>query len=93
MPLKICILCLYYWLFLSRLAAIFLHCGVLRSAFCVLRAADKHADVRMTLSDICHENYRCYGYGRLHAMLCHEGARFSEKAVRSLMTVVKLVVS
>lgn len=43
-----------------------------------LRAGDKHAGVRVSLSELFHANYRCYGYRRLHAMLRHEGVRLSE---------------
>ncbi|HCM4479886.1 TPA: IS3 family transposase [Salmonella enterica subsp. enterica serovar Java] len=58
-----------------------------------LRAGDKHAGVRVSLSEIFHANYRCYGYRRLHAMLRDEGVRLSEKIVRRLMSEEKLVVS
>lgn len=38
-----------------------------------LRTGDKHAVVRVTLVELFHANYQCYGYRRLHAMLRHEG--------------------
>ena len=58
-----------------------------------LRAGDKHACVRVSLSELFHANYRCYGYRRLHAMLRHQGVRLSEKVVRRLMSEEKLVAS
>lgn len=33
------------------------------------RLCDKYAEIRVIMADIFEENYRCYGYRRLHAML------------------------
>ena len=33
------------------------------------RLYDKYAEIRVIMADIFEENYRCYGYRRLHAML------------------------
>jgi transposase InsO family protein/transposase-like protein len=79
------------------LPALLITLGLARSSYfyhrAALRAGDKHADIRLTLTEIFNENYRCYGYRRLHAMLRHEGVRLSEKVVRRLMSEEKLVVS
>lgn len=45
------------------------------------------------MTEIFNDNYRCYGYRRLHAMLRHKGQRLSEKVVRRLMVEEQLVVS
>lgn len=57
----------------------------------MLRTGDKHAGIRVALAEIFHSNYRFYGYRRLHAMFRHEGIRLSEKVVRRLMSVEKLI--
>lgn len=44
------------------------------------------------MSDIFEENYRCYGYQRLHAMLRGNNRIISEKVVRRLMAEEQLVV-
>lgn len=79
------------------LSALLSTLGLARSSYFYHRAAlqtgDKHAVVRVTLADLFHANYRCYGYRRLHAMLRHEGVRLSEKVVRRLMSEETLVVS
>jgi transposase InsO family protein len=44
------------------------------------------------MADIFEENYRCYGYRRLHAMLRGNNRVISEKVVRRLMAEEQLVV-
>lgn len=46
----------------------------------------------MIMADIFEENYRCYGYRRLHAMLRGNNRVISEKVVRRLMAEEQLVV-
>ncbi|EJZ6323115.1 IS3 family transposase, partial [Salmonella enterica] len=58
-----------------------------------LRSGDKYATIRIAMTEIFNDNYRCYGYRRLHAMLRHKGQRLSEKVVRRLMVEEQLVVS
>ena len=69
--------------------------GLARSSYfyhrAALKAGDKYATIRTTLTDIFNSNYQCYGYRRLHAMLRHEGVRLSEKVVRRLMVEEQLV--
>ncbi len=43
------------------------------------------------MADIFEENYRCYGYRRLHAMLRGNNRVISEKVVRRLMAEEQLV--
>lgn len=57
-----------------------------------LRMGDKYATIRTRMAKIFNDNYRCYGYRRLHAMLRHEGLVLSEKVVRRLMAEEQLVV-
>ena len=45
----------------------------------------------MIMADIFEENYRCYGYRRLHAMLRGNNRVISEKVVRRLMAEEQLV--
>jgi len=61
-----------------------------RASLCM---GDKYAIIRTTMAEIFNDNYRCYGYRRLHAMLQHEGLVLSEKVVRRLMVEEQLVVS
>lgn len=44
------------------------------------------------MADIFEENYRCYDYRRLHAMLRGNNRVISEKVVRRLMAEEQLVV-
>lgn len=46
----------------------------------------------MVMADIFEENYHCYGYLRLHAMLRVNNRIISEKVVRRLMAEDQLVV-
>jgi hypothetical protein len=48
---------------------------------------DKYAEIRM----IFDENYRCYGYRRIHAMLRLNNRFISEKVVRRLMAEEQLI--
>ncbi|ECH9259084.1 IS3 family transposase [Salmonella enterica subsp. enterica] len=70
---------------------------LVRSSFfyhrAALRSGDKYATIRIAMTEIFNDNYRCYGYRRLHAMLRHKGQRLSEKVVRRLMVEEQLVVS
>jgi transposase InsO family protein len=50
-----------------------------------LKAADKYADVRQSMTDIFERNYRCYGYRRIHTRLSDQCVNISEKVVRRLM--------
>ena len=63
--------------------------GLPRSSYFYHRAridvADKYAGVRHAMADIFERNYRCYGYRRIHASLCRQSVRISEKVVRRLM--------
>lgn len=45
------------------------------------RLYDKYAEIRVIMADIFEENYRCYGYRRLHAMLRSNNRVISEKVV------------
>lgn len=56
------------------------------------RLCDKYAEIRVIMADIFEENYRCYGYRRLHAMLRGNNRVISEKVVRRLMAEEQLVV-
>ena len=56
------------------------------------RLCDKYAEIRVIMADIFEENYRCYGYRRLHAMLRSNNRVISEKVVRRLMAEEQLVV-
>lgn len=56
------------------------------------RLYDKYAEIRVIMADIFEENYRCYGYRRLHAMLRSNNRVISEKVVRRLMAEEQLVV-
>ncbi|VFS64622.1 Uncharacterised protein [Kluyvera cryocrescens] len=56
------------------------------------RLYDKYAVIRVIMADIFEENYRCYGYRRLHAMLRGNNRVISEKVVRRLMAEEQLVV-
>lgn len=49
------------------------------------RLRDKYAEIRVFMADIFEENYRCYGYRRLHAMLRGNNKVISEKVVRRLI--------
>lgn len=57
-----------------------------------LRVRDKYADVRHIMAEVFHDNYRCYGYRRIHAALGRSGMCISEKVVRRLMAQEQLVV-
>ncbi|MFS8981610.1 IS3 family transposase [Cupriavidus necator] len=57
-----------------------------------LSLRDKYADVRTDVVDIFNSNHRCYGYRRIHAMLCQRDIRISEKIVRRLMVEEQLSV-
>ena len=46
---------------------------------------DKYYDYRERIQGIFEENYRCYGYRRIHTALKKEGLRLSEKVIRRLM--------
>ena len=46
----------------------------------------------MIMAEIFEENYLCYGYRRLHAMLLIKNRVVSEKVVRRLMTEEQLIV-
>ncbi|HEL3653714.1 TPA: IS3 family transposase [Klebsiella pneumoniae] len=48
--------------------------------------------IRVIMADIFEENYRCYDYRRLHAMLRGNNRVISEKVVRRLMAEEQLVV-
>lgn len=48
------------------------------------RLHDKYAEIRVIIADIFEENYRCYGYRRLHAILRGNNRVISEKVVRRL---------
>ena len=56
------------------------------------RLYDKYAEIRVIMADIFEENYRCYDYRRLHAMLRGNNRVISEKVVRRLMAEEQLVV-
>lgn len=49
-------------------------------------------EIRVIMADIFEENYRCYDYRRLHAMLRGNNRVISEKVVRRLMAEEQLVV-
>jgi len=53
---------------------------------------DKYADVRNAMVEIFDSSHRCYGYRRIHAMLCQCDIRISEKIVRRLMAEEQLAV-
>ena len=63
--------------------------GLPRSSYFYHRArievADKYAEVRRVMAEIFECNYRCYGYRRIHASLCRQSLKISEKVVRRLM--------
>ncbi len=50
------------------------------------------AHVRNAMVEIFDSNHRCYGYRRIHAMLCQRDIRISEKIVRRLMAEEQLAV-
>lgn len=56
------------------------------------RLYDKYAEIRVIMADIFEENYRCYGYRRLHAMLRSNNRVISENVVRRVMAEEQLVV-
>lgn len=63
--------------------------GLPRSSYFYHRArlevADKYVEVRRAMTDIFDNNYRCYGYRRMHASLTKQSVNISEKVVRRLM--------
>ena len=50
-----------------------------------MRAADKYAEVRGTITEIFESNHRVYGYRRIHGSLTKKRVFVSEKVVRRLM--------
>ena len=50
-----------------------------------LTSSDKHAALRIHISELFSENMGRYGYRRIHALLAKEGIRISEKIVRRIM--------
>lgn len=58
-----------------------------------LQADDKYLAVRKTISDIFEQNYRCYGYRRLKAVLTEQNIILSEKVVQRLMKQEGLLVA
>jgi putative transposase len=57
----------------------------------VLNKRDKHAALRTHIIMLFHENYDCYGYRRIHALLQLEGVQVSEKIIRRMMQEENLV--
>ncbi len=56
-----------------------------------LKAAEKYAEVRRTITDIFERNHCCYGYRRIQASLVRQCVCISEKVVRRLMKQESLV--
>ncbi|EBP0111902.1 IS3 family transposase [Salmonella enterica] len=56
------------------------------------RLSDKYAEIRVIMAETFEENYRCYGYRRLHAVLRVNNRVVSEKVVRRLMAEEQLIV-
>ena len=56
-----------------------------------LTKLDKYATLRANVMKLFHENYACYGYRRIHALLRQEGLRVSEKIIRRIMHAENLV--
>lgn len=50
-----------------------------------LKKADKYKTIRTLLKEPFNQNYKCYGYRRLHTSLRKIGHLISEKVVRKLM--------
>jgi hypothetical protein len=71
--------------------------GLTRSSYFYHRArlevADKHAEVRRTMTDIFERNHRCYGYRRMQASLSRQRVSISENVVQRLMKQACLVVA
>ena len=69
--------------------------GLARSSYfyhrAQLQAGDKYARLRQAIAGLFEDNYRCYGYRRIHAALAREQLRISEKVVRRLMKQEQLV--
>lgn len=57
-----------------------------------LTKLDKYAALRANVIELFHENYDCYGYRRIHALLQQEGLKVSEKIIRRIMQAENLVV-
>ena len=53
---------------------------------------DKYEKLRHHIKRLFDENYGCYGYRRIHALLVREGICVSEKIVRRIMAECDLVV-
>ncbi len=53
---------------------------------------DKYEKLRHRITVLFRENYKRYGYRRIHALLAREGTRVSEKVVRRLMQEYSLIV-
>ncbi len=51
---------------------------------------DKYEDVRKTIVEIFNNNYKAFGYRRIHASLKNDGIIVSEKVVRRLMKEAKI---
>jgi putative transposase len=71
-----------------------LHCP--RSSYYYQQKAvkrqDKYCPLKKRIQAIFEENYRCYGYRRIHAALRKEGLRLSEKVIRQVMKEEQLQV-
>jgi len=54
--------------------------------------SDKHEGLKLRIVELFKENRRKYGYRRIYKLLQNEGIRVSEKIVRRIMSILKLVV-
>lgn len=58
-----------------------------------LLGEDKYGELKDKIKQLFEETNKRYGYRRIHALLCREGIRVSEKVVRRIMAECALVVS
>lgn len=54
--------------------------------------SDKYTNLRTRIRNIFHDNFQCYGYRRIYAVLRKSGDIISEKVVRRIMCEEHLAV-